>query len=400
MLKLPVSLDNERLEHLISESTTRESPASLELPINTDRIAFGGYAAATQAVNTWYHSNKGASLKFKSLSSIEDLIKDPHKFTALMMAQGFEVAGLDQTEIKRAVYPLAKKAIETQSTYRHGQRRGRLCWYSFVDHSTKGFDRNFYITSTHEKVKIRNEEQIASVIKSMVTQSSTVAGGGELLFEQDVSDLGRMIDELFINTHEHGSRDQDRRVWIKPATRLIYTYGINLTDKAMENVFARETWLEPFVSGLRREQVFTRHFIEISLVDSGLGYCGRWLADHPDIENNDSLNPDFQYDILKKCFEFSRSSTSLSNKGHGLTAVMQHLTKLRGFLKIRSNRLSVYRDFVNSPFSASNPCYEFSDWTTKESCTKKVTQHAEARGVAITVLIPLKDKNATRGEVK
>src|SRR5690606_12307869 len=150
--------------------------------------------------------------------------------------------------------------------------------------------------------KIRNEEQIASVIKSMVMQSSAVAGGGELLFERDVSDLGRLFDELFINTHEHGSRAHDRQVWLKPSTRLIYTYGINLSDKAMENALEHEAWLKSYVSGLEREKAFTRHFIEISLVDSGLGYCGRWLADHPDLTDIDSLNPEYQYDILKRCF--------------------------------------------------------------------------------------------------
>ena len=140
----------------------------------------------------------------------------------------------------------------------------------------------------------------------------------------------------------------------------------------------------------------TQHFIEISVVDSGLGFCGRWLADNPEEAEDLEQDENFQYSILKRCFEFRKTSTGLFNKGHGLTAVMEHLTKLNGFLKVRSNKLSVFRDFANEPFSLSSPDYEFFDWVTKKRCTDDLTMHSEARGVAITLLIPLNEKDVAR----
>ncbi|RUO31232.1 hypothetical protein [Aliidiomarina soli] len=395
MLRMPVNLDTTKLEELIKNSLeTANRPSQLELPVGTNRLAFGGYAAATQAVNTWFYANENdATLKLKTPFDASELIHDPHKFTAFMMARNFSTNEVENYELKKKIYTAAKQQIEEQSKSQYGQTRGRLCWFSFVDHSTKGFDKNFYINSPHKKPIIRNEAQISNIIRAMVEQSSKVAGGGTLPPYDDVKNLGRVFEELFHNTHEHGSRGTDKNTWLKPATRLIYTYGINLNDNAILNASENEEWLTAYLKTLEKNGLATQHFIEISVIDSGLGFCGRWLSDNPEEAEQLEKDEKFQYSVLKRCFEFKKTSTGIFNKGHGLTAVMEHLTKLNGFLKVRSNKLSVYRDFASEPFSLKSPDYEFFDWITKKRCPENVTLLPEARGVAITLLIPLNAKS-------
>lgn len=398
MIAFPASLHIDKIEAVLSKICAAQDNQELELPVASKDIAFGGYAAATQAVNTWASLNEARELLVKpSLAELEELfasvVKAPHKFTAAMMAKSTLLNKEPKLDIKKAINSLAKIAIEQQSIHSHGQNHGRLCWYSFVDHSTKGFDRNFYLTSPTEHAVPQSFEQITNIIRSMVEKSSIVAAGAVLPNKSSVNELGRLFYELFVNTHEHGSRAANRNMWLKPATRLIYTYGINLTHDAINNSINNDEVLSEYLLALKNTNNSTRRFIELSIVDSGLGYCGRWLADNPEDGILDQLSISDEYEILKKCFKFRSTSSNNIVKGNGLPAVMANLTKLNGFMRVRSNRLSLYRDFVTQPFIKQvTDSYEFMDWDSKKECTDSITRKSNVTGVSITILIPLIDK--------
>lgn len=406
MISLPASLALDKIEDFQKKLDKLDYLDTLQIPVGSNKFAFGGLASAIQSVNTWASlSNERKvvikpSVKTKN-EALDDIIAQPHKFTALMMAKQTELPDAKEPNIRSEANQLAKLAIEKQPSEIYGQNRGRLCWYSFVDHSTKGFDRNFYDVIPDYHPSPKNIEQITSIIKSMVEQSSKVAGGGVLPEKEKINSLGRMFYELFINTHEHGSRDMDRKTWVKPATRVIYTYGINLTDYAINNAVEQDLNFKNYVSRLSVTKNSSRRFVEISIVDSGLGYCGRWLADHPGEGNLRDMDISQQYQILKRCFQFRSSSTKSEIKGNGLPAVMANLTNLNGFMKIRSNKLSVFRDFANQPFMSNEiDSFDFSDWETNALCSSHLTEHTELRGVAITVLIPLYDKTDAKDLAK
>lgn len=403
MITLPASLTIEKIEDIISKICEGQSNQKLALSISSKDLAFGGYAAAIQAVNTWASFNDKRELVIKASSAdldeqLENIVKSPHKFTAAMMAKTANLNIESNLDVRKAVNSLAKVAIEHQPEHSYGQQHGRLCWYSFVDHSTKGFDRNFYLSSPTQHATPQSLEQITNIISSMVRKSSIVAGGGVLPKAENVSELGRMFYELFVNTHEHGSRDKNRNAWLKPATRLIYTYGINLTDDAVSNSINNDEALQGYLAALKNTNRSTNRFIEISIVDSGLGYCGRWLADNPKDGTLDQISISEEYEILKKCFKFRSTSSNSLVKGNGLPAVMANLTHLNGFMRVRSNRLALYRDFVGQPFvEQGSDTYEFMDWDSQKYCTEHITQKANATGVSITILIPLIDKNEVAG---
>lgn len=139
-------------------------------------------------------------------------------------------------------------------------------------------------------------------------------------------------------------------------------------------------------------RVDDRHrFVEISIIDSGLGYCGRWVSDHPELGEIQGLDLAAEYEVFKRCFTFRQTSSGSSTKGHGLPVVMDRLTRLKGFMRVRSGRLSLYRDFVAHPFAEHDTC-DFFDWTSNEVATSGLTEMSAAIGVAITLLIPLEAK--------
>jgi len=402
MLELPASLSLDKIDSFIKKAKMADDDQPLLLPVGKKNTAFGGIASAVQSINTWANLslNKKLVLREPSIKDADyftDLIKTPHKFTAAMMSKEISFSGDPNKNIRRDINILAKDAIESQSDNLFGQQHGRLCWYSFVDHSTKGFDSNFYNNSPAAHSEPKKYEEIRNIISAMVLKSSTVAGGAISLEDDSIDDLGRMFYELFVNTHEHGTRELNRDKWIKPGNRLIYTYGINLSDAAINNYLLNDEVLTEYISSLKQNHVSSRRFIEISIVDSGLGYCGRWLADHSDAGM--TLDVDDEYKIIKKCLKFRSSSTNNDVKGNGLPSVMASLTKLNGFMKIRSNRVSIYRDFNTTPYSfdESDDC-KFLDWSTKSYCDEKITEHSEVCGVSITILVPLVDKNNFKEE--
>lgn len=396
MIEFPRSLTIEACEGVIRTVSESTQDDELQLPVDTSRAAFGGLAAAIQAINTWGRSSQRRRLLLRhsvSNNEIDEAIRRPHKFAAAMYAKSIAVDGEPATDVRMRLLSAAQEAVSIQASSKFGQRLGPLCWFVFVDHSTKGFDRNFYINDPNRRSTVRNPDQLNSVICSMVEKSTSVAGGGKSLEKTDLDHLGRMFNELFVNSHEHGTRSKLRADWLRPGVRLIYTNGINLTEKGAEGSLRNIPALAEYLSAESPDanDETKRRFVEISIVDSGLGYCGRWNADHgePSFPPNSSIGD--EYAIFRKCFSFRQTSSASDHKGHGLPVVMDRLTKLRGFVRIRSGRLALFRNFISDPYTPNDEC-QFNDWTSLRPASESQTIMPPVSGVAITILIPLEAK--------
>ena len=385
MINFPANITVDACEKTIADMVDEESANVLLLPVGTAGYAnsFGGLASAIQAVNTWARLSNTRTLALSQSvanDEIEDLIKRPHKFVAAMFAKSISLTNEMEKELRPQVNAAAKIAIENQARSRFGRQRGGLCWFAFVDHSSKGFDPNFYIAKAETLPEPRQLEQFKALIQKMVGQAMAAPGGGKDIAANDLDALARIFYELFLNTHEHGSRDYTRGTWLKPGVRIVYVQGINL----------RKTSAEGAVEHQHSDERQIR-FVEIGIVDSGLGYCDRWMADQNPNEKLAQISIEDEYTIFKKCFNFRQTSTSKDSKGNGLPVVMDRLTRLGGFMRIRSGRLGLFRNFMSSPYSPDKSP-EFFDWETKEMANVEVTPMPKACGVAISLLIPLEAK--------
>jgi hypothetical protein len=394
-LTFPVSLTIDDCEDFIIAAAASDPSENLVLPVDAEGAAFGGFAAAIQALITWGRNSSARNLIIRGTTdSLEDLVEGtisrPHKFCAIMMARSIQDT-VTNTNLRPILYVAAEAAIEKQATCTHGQQRGGLCWFVFVDHSTKGFDRNFYLIGQDKKTEIRQLMQIRSVINSMIEKSVRVVGGGKQLSNEDVDHIGRLFYELFLNSHEHGSRGHTRANWIKPGLRAIYSNAINLSPKGGESSLRGAPPIYSYLNSLEMQNTERRRFVEISIVDSGIGFCGRWIADHSELGVVGDLSLNEEYEIFKKCFTFRQTSSKSSTKGHGLPVVMDRLTKLKGFMKVRSGRLSLYRNFVANPYVENEIC-SFADWCTKKLDEEILTEMSPVSGVVVTLLIPLETK--------
>lgn len=394
-MDFPKSISIDASEKYLTSLEVNEGD-DLCFPVGTTNYAFGGLAAAIQAVNTWVRRSETRRISLRSsdvVDVVEDLVSKPHKFVAAMSARSIVNEREPNVEVRPQVNLMAKKTVEEQAKRQFGQQRGGLCWFAFVDHSSKGFDRNFYIEKRNSNPEPRQEAQFKAIIRAMTQKSISVPGGAIVPENEKLDCLGRIFYELFLNTHEHGSRKEIRSKWLKPGVRVIYAQGINLSETGTRNITNQQRALSDYVESIGEKfNVYgNRRFLELGIVDSGLGYCRRWLADHPTSDSIEDLSVQDEYEIFRKCFKFRQTSTSRGNKGNGLPVVMDRLTKLNGFMRVRSGRLSVYRDFVAAPYDEDEECM-FYDWVSRFSAEKALTQMAETSGVAISLLIPLEAK--------
>lgn len=398
MINFPGNITIEACEKTIADMVSGKNTEVLQLPVETKgyAISFGGLASAIQAVNTWARISNMRALKLtkgESINAVEDMIKKPHKFVAGMFAKTIMLANKAEVDLRPQINSAAKQAIENQAQSQFGQQRGGLCWFAFVDHSSKGFDSNFYIAKADAIPEPRQPEQFKAIIQKMISKAMAAPGGGKEIAADDLDALGRIFYELFLNTHEHGTRDRTRGTWLKPGVRIVYVQAINLNKTSAEGSVEKQPILSSYFEMVAKGRPNERQsrFVEIGIVDSGLGYCDRWMADKKPNETQESITIEDEYSIFKQCFNFRQTSTSKYNKGNGLPVVMDRLTKLGGFMRIRSGQLGLFRNFISSPYTSDEQC-AFFDWKNGKSADLEVTSMPKACGVAISLLIPLEAK--------
>lgn len=386
-LKLPKTLRIDACESVLND-LAGEGVSDIEFPVETSGLAFAGLSSAVQASVTWARRSSTKIIHLRNSKAsidkqVEEVVSRPHKFVGAMFAKKI-IAENSKEEVRDRVNSAAREAIEEQQKSIVGQKRGGLCWFAFVDHSSKAFDPNFYLVNKNTKPMPRRREQIKVVVSEMIETSSRVIGGAKLPSDESIDHLGRIIHELFLNTHEHGARGVNRTHWLESGVRIIYTYGVNLDAKDAKDYAEYSDVVKAFVG----RSVGRARFIEISVIDSGLGYFRRWCSDR---ELSNDVDIEGEYEVFKKCFSFRQSSSGELEKGNGLPVVMDRMTSLKGFMRVRSGRLSLYRDFVENPYKDGDQCL-FNDWETMQPGVRGARPHPVAEGVAITLLIPLEAK--------
>lgn len=381
------------LENLLSKPD--EEIAALEMPVDTQGYHFSGLSCAIQAVATWARASKSRDLIFrKSVTPqqerIETIAQRPHEFAASMLAKTISLQKEDGAEnIREQTYQIAKAQVEKQHADKTGSSRGNLCWSAFVDHSSKAFDPKYYLTGSEETPAPRQMEQISAIVQRMVHKSLSLTGGAFPSDEDFRANLGRIIYELFLNTHEHGRKTSVTGP-LNPGIRMILTNGLNLDLQALDGIKSKDPTLKPYLDRF----LGRGRFVEINVFDSGLGYAKYWQTMHGKKIDAGISDAEEEYKIFKKCFQFRKSSTTENTKGNGLPVVLDRLTRINGFIKVRTGKLSLYRNLIDQPFRGENDSCDFYDWKQQVDASTALSSQAEVTGVAVTLLIPLDEKAA------
>jgi hypothetical protein len=230
------------------------------------------------------------------------------------------------------------------------------------------------------------------VLADAMAKKATSGRGGSRVTADVRGPLGAILHELFKNTHEW-ARTDETEVPLLRSVRGILAQGHSWTEQeaieAAEGSQALHNYL--LAPGLPSPEGRLR-FLELSVFDSGPGLARRWLAEFPKgAADPGSPTPEEEYRACMECFVRWNTSTRAGHKGLGLHEVMQTLSRLGAFFRVRTGHLSLYRDFLALPQAESGSradCF-LGDW---KSGGGSLNALAGVAGVLCTMLIPIRGR--------
>ena len=369
IIKFPSRLTDLNLEKFLAKPEFA-SAKSLSLPKNQSGFGFGNHGIAFQYLLSWVlQSKEQRHLQPGFLP--EDLIKYPHS-TAALGTLNFDEPTITQ--------PL-NDVIDEQHDNMAGTKRGALSWHIFFD---QGRYKNpfFYESSRELQTEIRPNHILASVIEYMMNQTKENIWGqkrGVTWSKETYEVLGTLFAELFLNSDEHGSFDENRVNKLRGA-RLVYTNALNIDKKFRENMGTETSpLLKKFIERTKKNRI-----LEIGIVDSGLGFYERWMGD-TGYEKSDEHS---EYKVFQKCFAPLKSSSVEGSKGMGLPRVLTALTELQGFIRVRTGKLNLCRDLGVHRYEGKGDTFDFFDWKTGDKHKEGEQECPSVKGTAITIIIP------------
>lgn len=245
---------------------------------------------------------------------------------------------------------------------------------------------------------------VEGMMKSVAPHETRIQN--QILGRQEA--INTIFFELFKNTHDHARTRLDGRDIVDSLRGIVARfYPVESFEglvKQSEPEQQRRNELEKYLaacvtphfarvlkSNIRsRNQGAITGFFEISVFDSGPGMASRWL-------NRDSEEVDVkeQYKALINCFGKGYSSTSTGRRGFGLWNVLEQLRQVKGCIRVRTNRLNVFRQFKLLPnlhvsrFQDGHmiPKEKLYDW--RKGYSESPSEYAPVNGTLISVMLPL-----------
>ena len=168
-------------------------------------------------------------------------------------------------------------------------------------------------------------------------------GRREGINDSYLRNMSYITRQLFKNTHEHAVYDEYGNDYLRNV-RGISINQQSYTSSDLMSLSSSSGELEKYLSNLAGEiePGVHKHFLEVSIFDAGPGFAGRWLG-----ESQSSLTAEKQSAAVLECFKKYSGTKNQSSSGQGLNLVIDELTLLNGFFRLRTGKVLVEKGFSN-----------------------------------------------------
>jgi len=274
-------------------------------------------------------------------------------------------------------YEQCRNVIEMMHGPLSRQSLGEKAFFICVDHSTRWVIPSLYSPG----LSVKDGGEFATLAREMVDKL-TQGTGDEPIPESGIRSFGKILQELFRNTHEWARTDAADIPWrrsVRGISSERHSWTAAELDKVVSGNPAMKDYIRVFRTGNDGERL---RFFEFTVFDAGIGLARRWLGLDPD----ETLPIGDEYKACLECLKKHKSTSKQSYRGMGLAEVMSTLSSLRGFLKIRTGRLAIYRDFANAPICDGDASIRLDDF---QSGSPNLTCLAPVFGTHFQIIIPV-----------
>lgn len=381
-MRIPQNITNEVIEELYE--TSGDNIINLSASFKTLRL--GMLPRLCQFIITYLKIQPETHVKFFQLDSdneelIIGMLQDPQGLTATLMAEHVYAKDLKVNDVVKSVELKTKinKEIQERLNKSIFLHKHRLQLFA-VDHSIARYAYPLCFYKPAGSPNLRQSGYYSTLLSNFLNEKVRLS----TLVDHEIDSLGELLFELVENTEQHGTADFRNGKFSRSVRGLVIDYKLITKDQSSDNIGGVGSIITEYLSEIREDQK-PLHVLEISLFDSGVGITKT-------LNNlSDNLSIDLRDEALIVASSFAKGVTSKTNGkgfGRGLHNVRQILGQRKGFLSIRSGRVSLYRDFNLQPFVESeNDKLELFDERTRSSNQFQALHSVE--GLACSILVPV-----------
>lgn len=391
-IKIKQAINLEYIDKLYSQLySTNKEKINILLPKTIKEENFGVLPLLLQFISTWERITQSGDLVLPIESVKDDVTEYLQQYFAYV---SFQVAQKyrDVVDVNgKSIVPLAEEAIKRMSVLMNKNEGPKhnsimLTCFDHIDESLGGVVKAFY---SDDKF-ILNEDAhkyFEQLYKFIDIYKSNLINDA---VKNNLQNFKGIIYELIKNTEDWAKTNIHGDILYPNVRGLYLKLHKNLKNKFIENAenfIGLKKYLshKEFVLAENQEQ----YFLEISVFDSGPGHIRRYLKlDEP----NFSLPQ--QIDILQKCL-VKHNTSDISHesdfRGLGLDRVLETLNKRGGFLMIRAENLSVYRDLIKNKYIHTQNSSDIILHDIKTDLIDNYSMKWRACGSVISIIYPLNE---------
>lgn len=328
------------IEQALREAAVAPGNEPFILPLNLRHLGCGGEAALSQLLITWAQPRAPVTLRtyVQTPDQLAEFVRRLPGLTGALCA-GVVTGGVGAGDLTHQARAAALARLTTLlSAKPKTAYRGSSVEVICADHLGRNAPYLLYQADSGQTPRLRPRNSFASLASWLLRQTVPEAYQNRIA-PQMPDALGGMMFELFKNTEEHGQVDAFGNI-LSMSIRAIKTVHHAIKPDTLVQIVADYPPLAHYCQSLvPAEGAAQTHLFELSVLDSGPGFAvsrtGRSLVEL-DLEEEEAA--------VRDCFT-TFSAKGGSRFGQGLSHVLRVLRQERGFLRLRTGRLSIHVDF-------------------------------------------------------
>jgi hypothetical protein len=235
-----------------------------------------------------------------------------------------------------------------------------------------------YQSTPNGTTRLRPRENFRDLARWLLSNSIQKSFLDQMDLSETADALGSMLFEMFKNTEDHALADVEGNV-LDISIRAIKTNHHALLPERLESIVGDFPPLAGYCASLTAPAGGAQvQLFELSVLDSGPGFAATWSR-----RSYEQMNLAEEEVATRACF--GRGSAKGQDRfGEGLPHVLRLLRRQKGFLRLRTGRLSFFIDFSKDVLSGSEAeALERFDWLGGQGM-------APAAGSLLSILLPLR----------
>ena len=368
----------------------KSSNVDLYIPANITGKQLGIYTEIIQLIITWSRLSTGKlyvhynSATIELDNKIEIMFNRYWNFVAGCMGYKNGIYLLDHTEISAKVANVIKERTSFLKI-NENWKKGSNSFISSVQHSANPYPSAFYFSNGI----LKSKKEIIELSKNILIEISKnyISSTSIFVLEHYEKLIGEIIFELIENTHYWSQTDYTGKTFPTGFRGLMFSSHQGNKETLLSNCKDDKPMFD-YISNLITNNESNNVIVEISVFDSGSGLASKWSK--KEVKEFDSKEE--IYERIIDCLIKNNTSdkTSSYERGFGLHNMMTLLGERKGYLKLRTNGLKLFRDFYKKSFNGyienNREHYKLDDW---HSVQKKTNPTYKTEGTMFSIFLPI-----------